>query len=400
MISLDDIIKARRRIRDSLPPTPCARAAQLSRQLGCELFIKCENLQMTGSFKVRGALARILQLTEAERAAGVIAASAGNHAQGVAWAAQKFGVPATIVMPETAPLAKIRGTAAFGADIVLAGTGYDAAYARAVELQRDSGATFIHAFDDPAVMAGQGSAGLEIIEQLGDFDLVLVPVGGGGLAGGIATVIKQTRPGVQVIGVQSARVPSMQASLAAGAPTPVPPAATLADGIAVARVGVHTYPQAAAWLDGIVTVDEESIARAILTLLEQEKLLAEGAGAVGIAALLEGVVGDPAGKRIVAVVSGGNIDPIELAKIVERGLERDGRLAHLRVVVADRPGSIAEVAGLVARERANILQISQRRDAAEVGLREAELDLTLETRGLDHVTGIVQALRDGGFRVR
>ncbi|RTK99717.1 MAG: pyridoxal-phosphate dependent enzyme, partial [Lysobacterales bacterium] len=173
-----------------------------------------------------------------------------------------------------------------------------------------------------------------------------------------------------------------------------------ADGIAVARVGMHTYPQAAAWLDGIVTVDEESIARAILTLLEQEKLLAEGAGAVGIAALLDGVVGDPAGKRIVAVVSGGNIDPIELAKIVERGLERDGRLAHLRVVVADRPGSIAEVAGLVARERANILQISQRRDAAEVGLREAELDLTLETRGLDHVTGIVQALRDGGFRVR
>jgi len=399
-VTLDDIVRAQRRIRDTLPVTPCARAVQLSARSGCELFLKCENLQMTGSFKVRGALARMLQLTAAEQAAGVIAASAGNHAQGVAYAAQRLGIPATIVMPETAPLAKVRGTAAFGARIVLAGNNYDAAYARAVELQRESGATFIHAFDDPGVMAGQGSVALELLEQLADFDAVLVPVGGGGLVGGIATVIKQVRPGVRVIGVQTARVPGMLASLRAGALTAIEPAATLADGIAVARVGQYTFAQAEAFLDEVVSVDEEAIARAILALLEQEKLLAEGAGAVGVAALLEGAVEDLAGKRVVAVLSGGNIDPIELAKLIGRGLEQDGRLAHLRVLVGDRPGAVAEVAAIVARARANILQISQRRDAAEVGLREAELELALETRGRDHVEDIVAALRAQGLRVK
>ncbi|TCO78169.1 L-threonine ammonia-lyase [Plasticicumulans lactativorans] len=400
MITLDDIHKARRRIRDTLADTPCSRAVRLSRAFGCEVFLKLENLQMTGSFKVRGALSKMLLLTEAEQAAGVIAASAGNHAQGVAYAAQRLGLPATIVMPETAPLAKVRGTQAFGATVVLAGTSYDAAYARAVEIQRETGATFIHAFDDPAVMAGQGSIGLELLEQLRDVDAVVVPVGGGGLAGGVATAIKETRPSIRVIGVQAARIPGMQASIAAGHVTVLPPAATLADGIAVGRVGVHTFPQAAHYLDRIVTVDEEAIARAILTLLEEEKLLAEGAGVVGVAALQSGALPELAGKRVVVVVSGGNIDTIDLTKIVERGLEQDGRLARLRVVAPDRPGTIAEIAGVLAAQRANILQIQQSRPAADVGLREAEIDLTLETRGHAHVAEITAELRAHGLTVK
>ncbi len=399
MITLDDILKARRRIRASLSDTPVLRAHRLSRLFGCDVFLKLENLQMTGSFKVRGALSKMLVLTEREREAGVIAASAGNHAQGVAYAAQRLGIPATIVMPETAPLAKVQGTRAFGAEVVLAGTGYDAAYARAVELQAQGGATFIHAFDDPAVIAGQGSIGLEVLEQLGDFDAIVLPVGGGGLIGGVATAIKAQRPGIRVCGVQAARIPGMQASLAAGRIAQLPAAATLADGIAVARVGEHTFPQAQAHVDTVVAVEEEEIARAIMTLLEHEKLLAEGAGAVGVAALAAGALPELAGKRVVVVVSGGNIDTIDLTKIIERGLEQDGRLATLRVVVPDKPGAIAEVAAVVARERANVLQVMQHRSAAVVGLREAEIDFTLETRGHEHVAEIVSALRAAGCRV-
>ncbi|MDX1656036.1 MAG: threonine ammonia-lyase [Candidatus Competibacteraceae bacterium] len=397
---LEDIQKARRRIRDSILPTPCPRAAQLEALTGCQLFLKLENLQMTGSFKVRGALSRMLLLTEAERARGVLAASAGNHAQGVAYAARLLGMNALIVMPETAPLAKVRGTQVQGAEIVLAGGGYDAAYARALDIQAQRGSTFIHAFDDPAVIAGQGTIGLEILEQLGDFDAAVVPVGGGGLIAGIGAAIKENRPSIRVIGVQAERICAMKASMAAGEITPLPAASTLADGISVARVGSHTFPLVRRYVDGIVTVGEEEIARAIMILLEREKLLAEGAGVVGLAALLAAQIPDLAGKRVVVIISGGNIDTIDLTKILDRGLEQDGRLARLRVVVPDKPGSIAELAGIIAAQRANILQIAQNRNADEVGLREAEVELTLETRGQAHVQEIEAAFRGRGYSVK
>ncbi len=397
---LEDIRKARRRIRDSLALTSCAQAVALSELCGCQVFLKLENLQLTGSFKVRGALSRMLLLSEAERAAGVIAASAGNHAQGVAYAARRLDIHACIVMPEAAPLAKVRGTQALGAEIVLHGGSYDAAYAKARELQAERGATFIPAFDDPAVIAGQGSIGLELLEQLGDFDAVLVPAGGGGLIAGVATAIKESRSGIRVIGVQAARIPALRDSLAAGAIRTLEPANTIADGISVARVGEHTFPLVQRWVDEVVTVDEEQIARAIMVLLEREKLLAEGAGAVGLAALLHGRVEGVAGKRVAVIVSGGNIDTNDLIKMLQRGLEQDGRLAVLRVVAPDKPGAIAELARVAALHRANILQISQNRHADEVGLREAEVELTLETRGHDHVAAIAKDFRGRGYPVR
>ena len=399
-MDLNDIRDARLRIRDALQPTPSMRALRLEKACGCELFLKLENLQMTGSFKVRGALNRMLLLTDSESAAGVIAASAGNHAQGVAYAALRLGIPACIVMPETAPLAKVQGTRAFGAEIVLHGSGYDAAFGRAQELQQQRGATFIHAFDDPGVMAGQGTIGLELLEQIEGFDVVVVPIGGGGLIAGVAAAIKGARPDVRVVGVQSARVPAMRVSWEAGEIRSLAASNTIADGISVARVGAHTFPYCRKFVDDIVTVDDDEIAQAIMTLLEQEKLLAEGAGAVGVAALMNGRIDGISGKRVVVIVSGGNIDTNDLTKFLERGLEQDGRLANLRVIAPDKPGSVADVARIIAGNYANILQISQNRHAAEVGLREAEVELTLETRGHSHVNEIIGALSERGYAVR
>lgn len=400
MVTLDDVEQARERIGGAVFFSPCAKSEILSQLTGCEVFLKLENLQMTGSFKERGSLNKILQLSDAEKAAGVITASAGNHAQGVAHAARISGIQATIVMPETTPLSKIRGTREFGADIVLYGAGYDQAYARACELQRQNGHTFIHAFDDPAVIAGQGTIGLELLQQVPDMDLVVVPVGGGGLLAGIAVAVKGQRPGVRLIGVETDRMPAMQKSLAENRICPARAANTLADGIAVARVGRHTLPIVAQQVSEIVTVTEEQIATAVMVLLEREKTLAEGAGAVGFAALYNNRVKDIAGRKVVVVISGGNIDMTLLSKILERGLENDGRLARLKVVVPDKPGSIAELATLVAEQRANILQISQNRAVSEVQLQETEVELTLETRGREHVTAICGAMRSKGFFVK
>ena len=394
-----DIETARRRIRNRVYLSPCAYTETLSRMTGCRLFLKLENLQMTGSFKERGALNKMLSLTETQRATGVIAASAGNHAQGVARAAQVLGSKATIVMPETTPLAKIRGTQEFGAEIVLYGGGYDEAFGKAQELQQEYGYTFIHAFDDPLVIAGQGTIGLELLEQMPAMDVIIVPIGGGGLIAGIATAIKAQRPEVRIIGVETARLPAMKACLEAGRIQALPAARTLADGISVARVGEHTFPIVKQYVEAITTVSEEEIANAILILLEREKTLVEGAGAVGFAALYQRKIAGIEGKNVVVVLSGGNIDMTLLSRIIERGLEIDGRLARIQVIVPDMPGSIARLAAAVASQRANIFDLSQSRPVSDVQLGQVEVELLLETRGGTHVQELIDSIQAAGFTV-
>jgi threonine dehydratase len=400
MLTLKDIQQARERIRDSIYMTPCAQSESLSHMLGCSLYLKLENLQITGSFKERGALNKILQLSESQKASGVIAASAGNHAQGVAHTAGKLHIPATIVMPETTPMAKIQGTQALGAKIVLYGSSYDEAFEKAQAIQQEHGYTLIHAFDDPDIIAGQGTIGLEILEQVPDVDIVVVPIGGGGLIAGIALAIKETRAKAHIIGVEAARMPAMKTSVEAGQVTALRPANTIADGISVARVGQHTLPIVQHYVTEIVTVSEEETAHAIMTLLEKEKTLAEGAAAVTFAALSHGHIEAIHGKKVVALISGGNIDMTMLSRILERGMERDGRLARIKVVVPDKPGNIAELASVIAEQKANILRIAQNRSVSEVELGETEVELLLEAKGWPHINTIVSLIRSRGYTVK
>jgi threonine dehydratase len=399
MISINEIEFARQRIAGDVLLTPCAYSEKLSQLTGCELYLKLENLQKTGSFKDRGALNRILSLSDEERGAGIIAASAGNHAQGVAHAARICGLKCIIVMPETTPLSKVNGTRELGADIVLHGAGYDDAFEEASRLRQEHGYTLVHAFDDEAVIAGQGTIGLELLEQVPDMDAVIVPVGGGGLISGIATAIKAKRPDVELVGVESEHLPAMQKSVAAGEITPVETASTISDGIAVRRVGRLTMPIVRELVSRIVTVSEEETAAAIMLLLEREKTLAEGAGAVGLAALYYDKLKDLAGKKVVAVISGGNIDMKLLSRIVRRGLEHDGRLCELRMIVPDKPGSIARVATVIAGQGANIYELYQRRRESEVALGERAVVLQLETRGHEHIAAIIEELRKEGIRL-
>src|SRR5512138_2471886 len=320
MVSVQDVQAALGRIRDRVYLSPCARSETLSRLTGTSAFLKLENLQKTGAYKERGALNKLLSLTESERARGLIAASAGNHAQGVAYHAGRLGVAATIVMPETTPILKVANTRALGARIVLHGASYDEAYAEARRLEQQEGLTFVHPFDDEAVIAGQGTIGLELLEQVPNLDAVLVPVGGGGLVSGVAIALKSVRPEVRVIGVEAEIIPAMQAALEAGKPVTIEGASTIADGIAVKRAGDLTFGHVRKWVDEIVTVSEEEIASAILYLLEKEKTVAEGAGAVSVAALMNHRAAGLSGRQVVAVVSGGNIDVNLVARIIERGL--------------------------------------------------------------------------------
>ncbi len=395
-----DVEEARRRIGDDIFYSPCAYSESLSRMTGCELFLKLENLQMTGSFKDRGALNKMRRLDETQRRAGVITASAGNHAQGVAHAARLVNTRAVIVMPETTPLSKIRGTREYGAEILLHGGSYDDAFDKARELQRAEGYTLVHAFDDPDVIAGQGTIGLELLEQVPDLEAVVAPIGGGGLLAGIATALGHVKPGMAIYGVEADRIPAMRDSIRAGRVLPARSANTLADGIAVARVGEAPLAVLREALAGIVTVSEEEIAYAVMTLLEREKTLAEGAGAVGFAALYNERIPALRGKRVAVIVSGGNIDMTILSRILERGLETDGRLTRLSVVVPDKPGNTAKVAAVIGDLRANILQISQDRSISRVQLEETELELVLETRGLEHQEEIVAAIIAAGYTVR
>ena len=398
MVTLADIHAARARIRETIYQSPCAYSETISRMTGARVFFKLDNLQMTGSFKERGALNKLLTLSAEERANGVIAASAGNHGLAVAFHAQKLGIPATIVMPRFAPLIKVSSAHRYGAEVILAGMDFDEALAEARRLQSERGSLFIPAFNDPLIIAGQGTLGLELLEQVSGFEAVILPVGGGGLSGGTALALKESGFRGKVIGVQSERVPGMKTALEVGTPTPIQRASTIADGIAVRQVGEHTLPLAQQYVDSIVTVSEAEIARAILLLLEVEKTVVEGAAATTLAALLNRSLGLD-GKTVILVISGGNIDMNVISRVIEKGLVQEGRLTRISLIIPDRPGSLARVSTLVADQGANILEIIHTRGFSRAEIGESEITLTLETSGEEHIAQVLTGLRAAGYQV-
>jgi threonine dehydratase len=395
-VSLAEIRAAMDRIRESIYLSPCARSEYFSQLTGNSVYLKLDNLQRTGAFKERGALNKLLTLTAEERSRGVIAASAGNHAQGVAYHAGRHGIRAEICMPLTTPLIKVSATKSYGAEVILHGANYDEACEEAVRRSQQFGMTFVHPFDDAVVIAGQGTMGLEILQQVPDIEAVIAPIGGGGLISGVACAIKEANPQVRIIGVQPARLPSMKVAIAEGHPVTLSPAATIADGIAVRRAGEKTLPLIQKYVDDIVTVDEEEIANAILLLLEREKTLAEGAGAAAIAALINRKT-PLSGKRVAVLVCGGNIDVSLLSRIMERGLVKDGRLVRLRVHLPDYPGALHRLTGILAQHRANIVETSYDRAYYGVNLGDTAIDITMETRGPDHIAELLSALSASGY---
>jgi threonine dehydratase len=397
-LDVDAVEAARVRLRDTIYQTPCPYSETLSELTGTSCHVKLENLQMTGSFKERGAANLLLQLDEAERRRGVVAASAGNHGLAVAFHAERLGIQATIVMPAYAPLIKVTSARRYGAEVILDGANYDEAYEQACARVTQSGAIFVHPFDDPRVVAGQGTLGLELLEQVEGLDAVIAPVGGGGLIAGIGLALKARRPSVRLIGVQATAVPAMQRSLHARERVRVPAAPTIADGIAVRQVGEVTFDLVTRLVDDIVTVDEEELANAILLLLEIEKTVVEGAGAAPLAALLNRPLGLE-GRRVALVLSGGNIDVTMLARIIERGLVKDGRLVRLGVVLRDRPGTLARLTALIADEGVNILQIEHDRAFSRQAIGATEVALTLETSGRKQIDALKHRLEAAGYAV-
>ena len=377
-IGLREIQSAHQTLRDSVDLTPLLSSRSLSLRAGVSVFLKLENLQKTGSFKVRGAFNRLALLTPAEKRKGVVTASAGNHAQGVALAARALGVSSKIVMPEGASIAKQQATKSYGAEIIVRGQSFDEALDKAREIEREEGRVLIHAFDDETVIAGQGTVGLEIMEQRPDIETLLVPVGGGGIASGVAIAAKSIRPTVRVIGVIAPARP------------------TLADGIAVKSPGRKTKPLLEKYLDDTVSVNEEEIAEAILLLMEHKRIIAEGAGAVGLAALLNRV--RQPREPVCLIVSGGNIDSTLLERIIERGLLRTGRLLRLSVILPDRPGALAGLSAAVGQQGANILHIMHDRLSLGLPMTQSRVDLSLETRGVEHNREIIATLQDRGYR--
>jgi threonine dehydratase len=399
MITFVDIEEARERIKDQIYLSPFAYSETISRMSGNRVFFKLENLQMTGSFKERGALNRLLTLAPEAAARGMIAASAGNHGMAVAFHSQRLGIAATIVMPSHAPLIKVSRVRQYGAQVLLHGEDYDMAFAEARRLSRERGLTLVHAFDDPWVIAGQGTIGLEVYEQNHDLDAVIVPVGGGGLIAGIALALKSLKPDFRIIGVQAESIPSMKAALEKGEPVGLPPALTIADGIAVRAVGATPLELVKTFVDDIVTVGEGEIANAVLLLLEIEKTVAEGAAAAPLAALLNKKI-SLNGRNVGLIVSGGNIDMNLISRIIEKGLVQDGRLSRLAVVIPDRPGNLARLAQRIAELGANILQIAQTRGFGQMAIGETEVELILETTGPEHIDRLCAGLRTDGLRFK
>jgi len=390
---------ARRIISPYMAPTPVASSLALDRAWGCHVIFKLEMLHTTGSFKERGARYKLHSLTKEEREKGVIAASAGNHAQALAFHAGALNIPCTIIMPETAPLIKVRNTASHGAKVVLHGRDYDEALAHAHELADKEGQTFVSGFDDPWIIAGQGTTALELIEQCPKLDCVVVPVGGGGLIAGIARVIKEQAPHVRIIGVQTKAIPSARAALENNHPVKISAASTIADGIAVRKLGQLCFDIIRKDVDEIIEVGESDIAQAVLVMLEQEKAVVEGAGAVGVAALQTGMIKNISGKNVAVILSGGNIDVNRLSRIIDRGLVKDGRLIRLRVEVPDVPGELARLLGKVAACRANIIEVQHHRAFAAAPVGHTAIELTLETRGKDHLGEIIAALEEASANV-
>ena len=391
MVSVHDIQAARQRIGESVVVSRCSQSYAFSSLTGNAVWLKYENLQMTGSYKERGALNKILTLSKADCDRGLVAASAGNHAQAVSHHATQRHIEAQIFMPLATPLNKVMATRRFGGEVVLHGANYDEACVEAMRVANEFGKTFVHPFDDDPVIAGQGTLGLELLEQFPEMEVLVASIGGGGMISGVACAIKEANPRVQVIGVQTSRLPSMQAAVRAGERVTLPVASTLADGIAVRRAGERTFEMVRHYVDDIVTVEEDEIANAILLLLEREKTLVEGAGAAPIAALLHGKVPFK-GKKVCAIISGGNLDVSILSRIIERGLAEDGRLVRLRIHLPDYPGALHKLTGVLAQHRANIVQTSYDRTYFGVDLGNTAIDLTMETRGSEHVHELVSAL--------
>jgi len=400
VLSLAEIRTARSRIAGAIVRTPTVPALALQGQLPCPLHIKLETLQRTGSFKDRGALNRLLDLTPVERRHGVVTASAGNHAQAVAYHGARLGIPVEVVMPEHTPLIKLGNTQRLGAGVRCHGRTLADAMVEARRIEAEEGRILIHAFDDDGVIAGQGTIGLELLEQCPGVTAVVVPIGGGGLIGGIAAAIKEQRPEVRIFGVEAAAAASARASRDAGHIVPIETSDTIADGIAVKCVGERTFPLIERFVDDIVAVDELQIAGAVHWLLEREKLVAEGAGAVPLAAIVAGLLPLHANDVAVMVLSGGNIDVNLLERIIDRGLVADGRLARLAVAVPDRPGQLAQVTALVAEAGANVLQVAHRRAFADISVRDVEIVMHVETRGHDQVAALIGLLEANGFQTR
>ena len=397
MLTLDRVYKASEVLKEIIRDTDMIKAPKIN---PCaDVFLKTENLQVTGSFKVRGSYFKISQLSDEEKSKGVIACSAGNHAQGVALAATKNGIKSTICLPDGAPISKVEATKRYGANVCLVKGVYDDAYSKAIELRDKEGYTFIHPFNDPDVIAGQGTIGLEILRQLPDVDVVVVPIGGGGLISGVAYTIKQLKPSCKVYGVQAQGAPSMEHSVTDGKIETLNAVNTIADGIAVKTPGDLTFELCQKYVDGIVTVSDDEIALAILTLLEQQKLIAEGAGAVPVAAVMNGKIPEIDGKKVCCVVSGGNIDVTILSRVIERGLKMGGRTADIVISLSDRPGQLSGVSRIVAEQGANVVSVNYDSTDLDMNITDCYLKLGVETRNFEHIATVKKALTDAGFKV-
>jgi threonine dehydratase len=398
-LNLSKIQEAQSNIKGAVRRTPLFYTSTYSDRCGCSVYLKCENKQKTGSFKLRGAFNKLVSLTEEEKSKGVIASSAGNHAQGVAFAATSFGVKATIVMPLTAPLSKVAATKGYGAEVVQAGQVYDECYARAVEIQKETGATFLHPFNDVAVMAGQGTIGLEIMEDLPKVDVVLVPIGGGGMISGIATALKSMKPEIRVIGVQAEIIASTKASLEKGQVVTLPGAKSLADGIAVATPGSECFKYIQKYVDEVVTVTEDEIALAMFNLMERSKLVAEGSGAVPLAALLAGKVKGIEGKNVVALVSGGNVDIATAAKVIERELIMLHRRVRFSVDLPDKVGTLGTLISDISKLGGNVVTARQDTNWSEKGIDFAIVNFEVSAESPEHGKHMVEELKAKGYIV-
>ncbi len=396
MLTLDKVYHAAYVLKDIVRKTALIVSPKLNPE--CTLYLKTENLQVTGSFKVRGAGYKISQLSEEEKARGVIACSAGNHAQGVALAAKNYGIKSVICLPDGAPISKVEATKSYGAEVVMVPGVYDDAYKRALELRDEKGYTFVHPFNDDDVIAGQGTIALEILEELKDIDAVVVPIGGGGLISGVAYTLKQLKPDIKIYGVQASGAPSMYNSIKHGKIERLASISTIADGIAVKEPGDNTYDLVSKYVDDVVTVTEGEISSAILGLIEHHKLIAEGAGAVAVAAVMFNKV-PVKGKKVVALVSGGNIDVTILSRVIKRGLLMSGRNHTLCIELTDKPGQLKQVSAIIADLGANVISVHHERASETMDINGCYLRIVLETRNHEHITEITNALTGAGFKL-
>lgn len=398
-VTLDMIKEAKSTIKDIVKETPLIESVKMSEKTGANVYLKCENLQKTGSFKIRGACNKISNLTQEEKEKGVIASSAGNHAQGVALGAKMNGIKATIVMPSTAPLAKVTATKGYGAEVVLNGLVYDDAYAKAVELQKDTGATFLHPFNDEYVIAGQGTISLEILEQLENVDTIVCPIGGGGIIAGVATAAKAIKPSIKIVGVQTANIPSTKASFEKGEVTSAFKDVTIADGIAVKTPGDLTFSIVKELVDEVVVVEEDEIAQAMLFLLENQKVTAEGAGAVSTAAIWSDKYIPKKGENVVCIISGGNVDINTLYRVIDKGLVKCGRRYTFKTHIVDKPGGLGEMTRILTDLNANILNANMSKLSSKYGLGHQAVEMTIETFDEDHKRRIKENLTNAGFYI-